>query len=128
MGGIDRALPILSHCVTQLRAIYKVSETDLAAIVTPPKGTVINFFSTNDYPDEALRKQQFGTVGALVWLETTGRVSTCTIIESSAGPTLEDATCNILKRRGHFIPATDVQGKSIRAPIFTRIRWEIPSN
>ena len=121
--GIDQALPVLADCIAQLRKVYKVSEADLAAIVTTPAANVYSFFSTNDYPAEALSNGQTGTVGVLVWVEATGRVSTCEIIESSAAKVLEKATCNILQRRARFTPAKDAVGNAVRAPSFTRIMW-----
>ena len=124
---LARALPVLADCLAQLRTAHNVSEAEMAAIVTPPKGSALSFFSTNDYPDEALRKEQSGSVGVLLWVETTGRVSTCTVIESSAADPLKEATCNVFKRRARFEPARDVQKKPIRAPVFARIRWELPA-
>ena len=125
--GIERALPILAQCIDELRTIYKVSKKDLAAIVTKPEGSLPRLFSTDDYPSEALRNNESGTVGALVWVEITGRISTCAIIESSGSTALEQTTCDILKRRSRFAPAKDAAGKAVRAPMFTRIRWLLPS-
>jgi len=62
----------------------------------------------------------------LVWVDATGRVSTCEIIESSAAAPLQEATCNIIKRRARFTPAKDAAGKPIRAPFFYRVRWALP--
>lgn len=127
ISGIERALPILAQCIDQLRTIYKVSKTDLADIATKPEGSLPRLFSTDDYPSEALRNEESGTVGALVWVETNGRISTCEIIESSGSSSLEQTTCDILKRRSRFAPAKDAAGKAVRAPMFTRIRWSLPS-
>ena len=69
---------------------------------------------------------QSGTVGALVWVEVNGRVSSCQVIESNASPSLNQATCSILQRRGGFTPATDAANKAVRAPAFYRIRWLLP--
>jgi TonB family protein len=126
VAGIERALPVLTTCVDQLRTLYKVGQADLAAIATKPKADLKNYFSSADYPEEALNKRQFGTVGVLLWVEADGRISTCEKIESSASLILERATCNILKRRARFAPALDAAGTAVRFPIFSRIRWELP--
>jgi TonB family protein len=126
--GIENALPILSKCLDQLRAAYKISDTDLAAIVTKPDASPASIFSSDDYPREALIKGQAGTVGVLIWIEATGRVSTCEVIESSAAPILEKTTCDILTRRARFAPAKDAAGAAIRSPSFSRIRWLLPIN
>ena len=125
--GINQAFPVLSKCLGQLRTAYKISDSDLSAIVTEPEANLPSLFSTNDYPDEAWSNGVTGTVGALIWVETTGHVSTCEIVESSGGPILEKTTCTILTKRARFTPAKDASGRAIRAPMFTRIRWELPS-
>ena len=125
--GIEQALPVLSTCLEQLRTAYKISNTDLAAIATKPEANLPSFFSTDDYPREALVNSQIGTVGVLIWIEATGRVSTCEVVESSASPVLERTTCNILTKRAEFSPARDAAGRAIRAPKFSRIRWELPT-
>ena len=125
--GIERALPMLATCATQLRAAYKVSEADVAGIVTEPVGRVAEIFSTKDYPTEAVRNGQYGTIGVLVWIETSGRISTCEIIESNAAAVLEQTTCDLLKMRARFTPARDAAGNAVRAPSFARIRWQLPT-
>ena len=121
--GIENALPVLSKCLDELRIAYKVSSTDLASIVTEPKAEVSAIFSTEDYPYEADSEGKGGTVGVLFWIEATGRVSTCEVIESSAPPVLEKATCNVLTKRAKYSPARDAAGRPLRAPSFTRVRW-----
>lgn len=126
LAGIERAFPVLASCVAQLRAVHKVSDADIGAIATKPKGSAADLFTPDDFPSEALGKGQSGTVGVLFWVEANGRVSTCQVIESSASTVLEQATCNIVKRRGRFTAATDAAGKAVRAPSFTRISWMLP--
>ena len=121
--GIENALPILTKCLDQLRTAYKVSNTDLAAIVSEPKAELAAIFSTEDYPYEAYSEGKGGTVGVLFWIEATGRVSTCEVIESSALPVLEKATCDVLTKRAKYSPAKDAEGRAVRAPSFSRVRW-----
>jgi len=121
--GIENALPILSKCLDQLRTAYKVSSTDLAAIVSEPKAERAAVFSTEDYPYEAYSTGKGGTVGVLFWIEATGRITTCEVIESSAAPVLEKATCDVLIKRARYSPARDAAGRPVRAPSFTRVRW-----
>lgn len=126
LGGIDRAFPVLASCVAQLRAVHKVSDADIGALATPPKGSAAHLFTPDDFPSEALGRGRSGTVGVLLWVEANGRVSTCKVIESSANTTFEQATCEIVKRRGRFTAARDAAGQAVRAPTFTRIRWMPP--
>ncbi len=126
LPGIERARPVLNHCLDQLRTIYKVSKADLASIKTEPQTSLPKLFSTSDYPAEALSLNQSGTVGVLLWVEANGHVSTCEVIEPINSLSLKQATCNILQRRARFTPAMNMAGKPVRAPVFTRVRWALP--
>jgi TonB family protein len=123
LPGIDKALPVVNDCLTQLRKAYRISPEDLAAIATEPQANMARVFSTNDYPEEALRKGLGGTVGTLVWVEATGLVSSCEVVESTAAPVLDKTTCDIITRRLRFKPAMDAAGRAVRAPDFGRVRW-----
>lgn len=125
LTGIERARPALNVCLKQLRTMYNVTQADLAPIVTEPQGTVRKFFQSSDYPLEALNKNQSGTVGVLLWVELDGLVSKCEIIEPTNAKVLEEKSCSILKRRGRFVPAKDAAGRAIRAPVTTRINWQL---
>lgn len=125
--GIERALPVLAKCLEQLRTIYKVREADVGAVSTKPKGPVLALFSNDDYPREALDKNEWGTVGALIWVEVDGRVSSCQIIESNASKSLEKSTCDVVRRRARFAPAINAAKQAVRFPYFFRVRWLLPS-
>lgn len=127
LPGIDQALPVLTTCLDQLRTAYKISKADLDSIATQPEGRLASFFSTDDYPEAAWSNGLMGTVGVLIWVEATGRVSTCDVVETSAAPILQKTTCDVLTQRARFKPAKDATGRAIRAPAFGRIRWELGS-
>ncbi len=125
LTGIERARPALNVCLDQLRNMYNVTQADLAPIATEPQGIIRKFFRSSDYPLEALNKNQSGTVGVLLWVEPNGLVSKCEVIEPTAARVLEETSCNILQRRGRFIPAKDAAGRVMRAPVTTRINWQL---
>ena len=126
LAGIERAFTVLASCVAHLRAVHKVSDADVGTLATRPKGSAADLFTPDDFPAEALGRGRSGTVGVLFWVEANGGVSTCRVIETSASPIFEQATCEIIKRRGRFTAATDAAGKAVRAPNFTRISWMLP--
>ena len=126
LPGIERARPALNSCLAQLRTMYNVTKADLAPIVTEPQAKIWKFFRSSDYPLEALNKRQSGRVGVLLWVESTGLVSKCEVIERIDAPVLEQQTCSILQSRGRFTAAKDAAGRSIRAPVTTRLNWQLP--
>ena len=87
------------------------------------------FFSDTDYPPSAVRNEEQGTVRVTLSVGTDGRVTNCTVTASSGSSALDQATCNIMRRRARFTPARDSSGNpttdTITAP---PIRWVLPSN
>jgi TonB family protein len=82
-------------------------------------------FSTDDYPAEALKRKEEGTVQAELTIGTDGHVKACKILRSST-PTLDTATCNILMARAKFIPAKDSNGNAVEDRYVTPlITWLI---
>jgi len=72
-----------------------------------PRSDLRTLFSGDDYPVEAQRNGEEGTVQARLAIGIDGRVARCTIIRSSGYASLDDATCNILQKRARFTPARD---------------------
>ena len=92
------------------------------------KGNLPSLFSTDDYPQAAIRGEEQGTTAARLTISADGRVSDCSVTSSSGSSSLDSATCNILKRRARFTPAKDQNGQAISDTTSTRIRWELPSD
>ena len=86
-----------------------------------------SYFSTDDYPSRALRNEEEGSVRATLTVGTNGRVTACSISQSSGSSALDDATCRILERRARFTPATDSTGAKVVDTVQTpTITWRIP--
>lgn len=124
LPGIDKATPVLASCLAQLRTAYKISAADLAPIATNSESNFVSLFSTDDYPEDALSEGMGGTVGVLYWIEASGRVSSCEVVESDAPAIFEKTTCDVLIERARFKPAMDAAGRAIRSPTFGRVRWQ----
>lgn len=91
-----------------------------------PKGDLRTLFSADDYPAEAQRKGEEGTVQVDLTVGSEGRVSTCKVIRSSGSPILDSATCRILQHRARFTLARDANGNSISDVVRTPpIVWRL---
>ena len=89
---------------------------------------VRTLFSNEDYPAVAVRKGEEGDVVADLLINPAGAVETCKIVLSSGFAELDDATCALLQRRAHFIPAKDGAGKPMYAVVRTPpITWSLGS-
>lgn len=93
-----------------------------------PKGRPGDWVTTNDYPSRALREEREGTTGFRLTVDAGGRVTNCEITSSSGSPDLDQATCDNLRRRARFNPATDGEGQPTSGSYSSRTRWVIPKD
>ncbi|WP_395000998.1 energy transducer TonB [Sphingomonas sp.] len=91
------------------------------------KGSLIGLFSSEDYPNSALSANEQGTTAVQLTIGTDGRVSGCNITSSSGSSSLDNATCNILRRRARFSPALDSDGHPTTDTYSQRITWRVPA-
>lgn len=87
---------------------------------------LVSLFSTDDYPREAIRNGEEGTVAVTLTVNAEGKVADCAIDQSSGSPSLDVQTCRILWTRAQFTPARDSQGNAVQDTFHQRIRWELP--
>jgi len=90
------------------------------------KGNLPSLFSTDDYPQSAIRNEEQGTTAVRLSIGPDGRVAECSITSSSGSSALDSATCNIIKRRARYTPARDSAGNATTGTDTTRIRWVLP--
>ena len=95
---------------------------------TPAPRDVRTIFSVDDYPAEAQRRGEQGTVQARLTVAPSGRVSNCAIIRSSGFPILDQTTCSILSKRALFAPPRDANGQPVADKVDTPpIVWRLES-
>ena len=90
------------------------------------KANLNSLFSTDDYPQSAIRNEEQGTTAVRLSVGPDGRVADCSITSSSGSTALDNATCNIIRRRARYTPAQDQAGNPITGSDSARIRWELP--
>ncbi|MFL6755079.1 MAG: energy transducer TonB, partial [Sphingomicrobium sp.] len=79
----------------------------------------------DDYPSDALNKEETGTVGIRLSIGPDGRVTNCDVTSSSGSRSLDSATCRILRSRARFTPARLSNGQPTSDSVTSRIRWQI---
>ena len=90
------------------------------------KGDLRSLFSGDDYPASAQAAGAEGTAQASLTIGPDGRVVGCNLIRSTGNGALDQATCNILRRRAKFIPAKDSNGNATTDTITTPpITWRL---
>jgi periplasmic protein TonB len=91
-----------------------------------PRGNPGSWATPDDYPSRALREDREGTTGFTVTIDTSGRITGCTVTRSSGHADLDEATCKYITRRGRFRPATDGNGAETTGSWSSAVRWQIP--
>lgn len=91
-----------------------------------PSGSPGSWVTSDDYPVMALRMGLEGKVGIRLFVDAAGKVSHCQVIASSNYQILDDAACELLSRRGIFVPAKDAKGKAVADVWSSRFVWRIP--
>ena len=127
--GVSAAMKALIACENDLLVVWGMDPAAVASIGTHPraKGSgVMGFFTTEDYPNEASRREEQGTVGFRFLVGVDGRVSDCRIIETSGSEILDQQTCKIALKRFQFESARTHDGQAIASLGFSRVRWVLP--
>jgi periplasmic protein TonB len=93
-----------------------------------PKGRPGEWASDNDYPTRALQLGQEGVTGFHLAIGTDGKVTDCQITKSSGSPELDKTTCDLMRRRARFTPATDGDGNPAAGSYTSSVRWQIPKD
>lgn len=88
-----------------------------------PKGRG-NVFSDDDFPDASRRAEEQGVTRVSYVIGTDGKVSACTVTQSSGFARLDDATCKIIMRRFRFNPATR-DGQPVAETKTQPVRWQL---
>ena len=90
------------------------------------KGDLRTLFTADDYPASAQAAGAEGTAQAELTIGADGRVVSCNLIKSTGNSSLDEATCNILRRRAKFTPARDSNGQPTTDTVTTPpIRWQL---
>jgi TonB family protein len=91
-----------------------------------PTQSLASLLSYADYPDAAVREGAEGRTGFTLNVDARGRVTNCTIEQSSGSTLLDEVTCRLMMTRARFLPARDVAGSAIADTYSSTINWVLP--
>ncbi|GAA0299386.1 hypothetical protein GCM10009087_06510 [Sphingomonas oligophenolica] len=91
-----------------------------------PKGNPGSWFNAEtDYPPSARAQNVQGRTVIRVTIDTSGRVSGCTVLTSSGNTDLDNTTCRVATRRGRYSPALDQAGNPMTSSATIPVRWQL---
>ena len=104
---------------------YPSDDTAPADRLGAQDGQLQSGIGANDYPPMMLRMELSGRVQMLLGVKRDGGIATCRPLSSSGTAALDNATCSLLVRRGHygFNTALDYQGLRYAK---ASINWALP--
>lgn len=95
-------------------------------IAASPRGNASRWVTDRDYRSNWIRKGLQGTASFLLTIDTSGKVSDCTITASTGHTELDNATCRLIEKRAKFDTARDSSGQPIAGSYSSSIRWILP--
>lgn len=95
------------------------------AVRARPIQNPATYISNQDYPMEALRAEEQGTVSLELDISPEGRAVNCHILGSSGSRRLDVRACQVILIRARFEPARDAEGRAVADVYGTRITWRI---
>jgi TonB family protein len=75
-----------------------------------------------DYPQSMLKEELSGVVHFRLMVDESGEPTDC-VVQSSASPDFDKATCKAMMKRAHFEPALDAAGKPAKSFYVNSVRW-----
>lgn len=111
--------------LTQSPAGDLTSGTASVAVHARARANLASYIRPGDYPAEALKNSEQGTVRFRLSVNAKGRVEGCAITASSGSPSLDAASCRIVTTRARFEPAVDSEGKPTSDYIESKLAWTL---
>lgn len=91
------------------------------------RGTPNSWYSTDDYPSDALASGASGRVSIAWNIDASGRVVNCHVTRSSGNASLDRTTCSVAQRGRRYSPALDQNGQPIAGGTGSAtISWVVP--
>jgi protein TonB len=108
--------------------IAMATAASIAMVQSPPLSSPGSWFSSADYPADALKAGQEGIVGTSMEIDANGTPKNCTIEKSSGFPALDSATCPILLNRARFSAIRSSIGAATTWRYHQSVVWTIKSD
>ena len=98
----------------------------LDPIAAAPRGNPGGWITTRDYRSAWIRREMTGTASFNLQISASGRVTGCSITNSTGHSALDEATCSLLQKRARFEPARDNQGNKVAGTYRSSVTWRLP--
>lgn len=127
LSEMEPVMKVMQQCVADLRRLFNIGANgaEPTGLRARARADLVRLFSSDDYPDVAIRNGQSGRVKFALLIREDGRVADCTIVETSGVPALDSQACATLMARARFEPARDKDGKPAKDAVVGAVNWRI---
>ena len=126
--GSDQAMAALKGCVDEKLPTWGIDAKAFNALRSPPRDPGhYDWISSDDYPHEAIEKNEGGEVVVRMNISEKGKVTDCAVVSSSGSTALDKVPCLKAMKNGRFIPAIGADGKPTAAMRTLRVTFHLES-
>ncbi len=91
-----------------------------------PSNNASRWITDSDYRSSWVRREYSGNASFLLEVSTSGRVTDCTITQSTGHEVLDTATCKLITKRARFNPALNSEGAPTTGSFKSSVNWQLP--
>ena len=121
-------LKAVDDCVIDLRRVFNVTDPETAEkspLKRRASAKLGKLIKNEDYPRDAIYRNQGGTVKFALLIDEKGQVADCSVIGTSEVAVLDAQSCALLKTRARFEPALGADGKPAKDAVTAAIVWRM---
>lgn len=126
-GSLGKPVAMLGDCTRDLVKSWGLDPDVQEKIVRAekPKTPVSSWFTTADYPSEALSRGERAVVKARVLVDATGKITKCTSLSHFDAPAFQKTVCDVVLKRGGYQPAELGDGTKVATYSTVTIRFQM---
>jgi protein TonB len=125
-----RTLPVAEDDIFQIRERHPVPDKRLPPVGPPNRPAKAigdsNLITSDDYPREAVRTGERGSVRIYYRISQDGLITACRVLQSSGSGVLDRTSCDLFMERARYQPATDAEGRPVKSFSNRTISWRNP--
>lgn len=127
LDSMTQVLDGLKKCSVDLERNWNMDRQQWSKFSSRAHADFKNLFNPEDYPLQAIWKEQGGTGQYLLLVDEHGKVDGCQVLQPTGVPVLDVTVCAVIQNKAKFTPALDENGKPVRSVVVTpTINWRIP--
>ena len=127
-GPMEKPMRILDQCARDGLADWGIDPNTDALIVRPAMSVrpAVRWFTTDDYPVQALRRSQESDMALRVNVDAAGKVTDCHVVSSVDAAEINKAVCGIMRERARFLPAELADGTKVADYDVVVLKFRLP--